>query len=92
MLAGISSDYYLRLEQGRDSHPSAQVLDALARALQLDVKASEYLHQLASPSSGRRDPAGIDAADGVRRVSSISSDGRQRGLRDIRGRRLWKCR
>jgi transcriptional regulator with XRE-family HTH domain len=65
MLAGISSDYYLRLEQGRDTHPSAQVLDALARALQLDVKASEYLHQLASPSSRGRDPAGIDAADGV---------------------------
>jgi transcriptional regulator with XRE-family HTH domain len=32
-LAGISSDYYLRLEQGRDHHPSAQVIDALARAL-----------------------------------------------------------
>ena len=28
MLAGISSDYYLRLEQGRDNHPSTQVLDA----------------------------------------------------------------
>jgi transcriptional regulator with XRE-family HTH domain len=65
MLAGISSDYYLRLEHGRDTHPPAQVLDTLARALQLDVKASEYLHQLASPSSRGRDPAGIDAADGV---------------------------
>jgi transcriptional regulator with XRE-family HTH domain len=32
MLAGISSDYYLRLEQGRDHHPSLQVIDALARA------------------------------------------------------------
>lgn len=32
MLADISSDYYSRLEQGRDTHPSAQVLDALARA------------------------------------------------------------
>jgi hypothetical protein len=31
MLAGISSDYYLRLEQGRDRNPSVQVLDALAR-------------------------------------------------------------
>jgi transcriptional regulator with XRE-family HTH domain len=35
MLAGISVDYYLRLEQGRDKHPSSQVLDALARALRL---------------------------------------------------------
>src|SRR6201998_488425 len=65
MLAGISSDYYLRLEQGRDTHPSAQVLDALARVLQLDVKASEYLHQLATPSSAGGAPAGGDAADGV---------------------------
>jgi transcriptional regulator with XRE-family HTH domain len=46
MLAGISVDYYLRLEQGRDEHPSAQILDALARALRLDVKATEHLHRL----------------------------------------------
>jgi transcriptional regulator with XRE-family HTH domain len=61
-LAGISSEYYLRLEQGRDKNPSAQILDALARALQLDVKATEYLHQLASPTSSRRDHASVEAA------------------------------
>src|SRR5262245_14148944 len=33
MLAGVSTEYYIRLEQGRDQHPSQQVLDALARAL-----------------------------------------------------------
>lgn len=49
MLAGISSDYYLRLEQGRDRNPSAQVLDALARVLLLDDTATGYLHQLAAP-------------------------------------------
>lgn len=65
LLAGISSDYYLRLEQGRDTHPSAQVLDALARALRLDVKATEYLHQLASPAVGSRGAAGADATDGL---------------------------
>ena len=65
-LAGISSEYYLRLEQGRDKNPSAQVLDALARALLLDIKATEYLHQLASSSSGHRDHASVEtAADGV---------------------------
>src|SRR6478735_6767231 len=64
-LAGISSEYYLRLEQGRDKNPSAQILDALARALRLDVKATEYLHQLASSASGRRDRARAEsAADG----------------------------
>ena len=62
LLAGISSDYYLRLEQGRDKRPSPQVLDALARALQLDVKATEYLHQLATPTGGRRDRPGVEVA------------------------------
>jgi transcriptional regulator with XRE-family HTH domain len=66
MLAGISSDYYLRLEQGRDTHPSAQVVDALARALRLDVKATEYLRQLASPTTSRRNYYDADAvADGL---------------------------
>ncbi len=53
-LAGISSAYYLRLEQGRDTRPSAQVVDALAHALRLDAKATEYLHRLASEPGGRR--------------------------------------
>jgi transcriptional regulator with XRE-family HTH domain len=65
LLAGISPDYYLRLEQGRDTNPSAQVLNALARALQLDVKASEYLHQLAKPSVGPQEAAATDATDGI---------------------------
>jgi transcriptional regulator with XRE-family HTH domain len=42
MLAGISSDYYLRLEQGRDRNPSIQVLEALARVLGLDQAATDY--------------------------------------------------
>jgi transcriptional regulator with XRE-family HTH domain len=43
MLAGISADYYLRLEQGRDRNPSIQVLESLARVLQLDDDATAYL-------------------------------------------------
>src|ERR1700755_3707544 len=35
MLAGVSADYYLRLERGRDRHPSVQVLEALARVLRV---------------------------------------------------------
>lgn len=49
MLAGISADYYLRLEQGRDRRPSTQVLDALARVLQLDPAATDYLRTLGTP-------------------------------------------
>lgn len=48
-LAGISADYYLRLEQGRDRHPSGQVLEALARVFGLDAAATEYLLSFAAP-------------------------------------------
>jgi transcriptional regulator with XRE-family HTH domain len=54
MLAGISTEYYLRLEQGRDHQPSDQVLDGLARALHLDEDASSYLRALARPAPRRR--------------------------------------
>lgn len=45
-LAGVSVDYYVRLEQDRGQHPSPEVLDALARALLLDEAARNYLHAL----------------------------------------------
>ncbi len=45
-LAGISVDYYIRLEQGRGPHPSRQVLSALARALMLTADAREYLFRM----------------------------------------------
>jgi transcriptional regulator with XRE-family HTH domain len=65
-LAGISSEYYLRLEQGRDKNPSAQILDALARVLLLDVQATAYLHQLANVAGNRRDHVHVEtAADGA---------------------------
>src|SRR5271155_4409526 len=54
MLAGISTEYYLRLEQGRDHQPSDQVLEGLARALQLDDDAAGYLRELARPQPTRR--------------------------------------
>jgi len=61
-LAGISSDYYLRLEQGRDQHPSPQVIDAVARALQLDEDATAYLHVLAQPDAAARRAAELEHA------------------------------
>jgi len=53
MLSGISGDYYLRLEQGRDQRPSEQVLDALARVLRLDADATAHLHRLGRPVATR---------------------------------------
>src|ERR1700689_146632 len=49
MLAGISADYYLRLERGRDKNPSVQVLESLARVLRLDEVEQDYLLGLAAP-------------------------------------------
>ncbi|MFJ6614840.1 helix-turn-helix domain-containing protein [Streptomyces sp. NPDC091289] len=46
MLSGISVEYYLRLEQGRDRNPSAQVIHALAGVLQLDAEGTAYLMSL----------------------------------------------
>lgn len=59
-LAGMSIDYYIRLEQGRGPHPSRQILAALARALMLTRDEREYLFRMAGespPTSGgpRRD-------------------------------------
>jgi transcriptional regulator with XRE-family HTH domain len=54
VLAGLSPDYYSRLEQGRQANISDEVLDALARALRLDEVEHAHLHDLAAPTSRRR--------------------------------------
>jgi transcriptional regulator with XRE-family HTH domain len=54
MLAGVSADYYVRLEQGRDQHPSEGVIEALGRALLLDDDAIAHLRGLATPTARRR--------------------------------------
>lgn len=61
MLAGMSVDYVVRLEQGRSSQPSAQLLGALARALRLSEDERAHLFHLA----GHRPPP----ADGVARLA-----------------------
>jgi transcriptional regulator with XRE-family HTH domain len=53
-LAGVSVDYYVRLEQGRAGQPSEDVLDALGRALRLDDTEWAHLHQLSRPVRRRR--------------------------------------
>ncbi len=53
-LAGVSTDYYTRLEQGRDLSPSEAVLDALARALELDDAGRAHLQHLAHPARRAR--------------------------------------
>ncbi|MDQ1018601.1 helix-turn-helix domain-containing protein [Streptomyces afghaniensis] len=52
-LAGVSVDYYIRLERGRETNPSPAVVDALGRALRLRGDGYERLHELAELASGR---------------------------------------
>jgi transcriptional regulator with XRE-family HTH domain len=59
LLAGVSVDYYTRLERGNLTGASEAVLDAVARALQLDEAERSHLFDLArtanaSPTAGRR--------------------------------------
>ncbi|MFD7733932.1 helix-turn-helix transcriptional regulator [Kitasatospora phosalacinea] len=57
MLAGMSSDYYAKIERGHLAGVSPEVLDALARALRLDDAETEHLHDLAraaNPAPARR--------------------------------------
>ncbi|MCU7727342.1 helix-turn-helix transcriptional regulator [Actinoplanes sp. KI2] len=66
-VAGVSVDYYIRLEQGRDRNPSAAVLDALADALRLDADERDHLHRLAAGRITGR-PAPVSARPGLRQL------------------------
>jgi transcriptional regulator with XRE-family HTH domain len=56
-LAGVSVDYYVRLEQGRTTNVSDAVLDAVARGLRLDDQEREHLSRLARPARAPRHPS-----------------------------------
>ncbi|URN12212.1 helix-turn-helix transcriptional regulator [Streptomyces radiopugnans] len=58
-LAGISVDYYVRLEQGRATQPSPEVLDALAGALGLDAAERGHLGTLVGARRGPAPRAGV---------------------------------
>jgi transcriptional regulator with XRE-family HTH domain len=61
-LAGVSSPYYIRLEQGRDRHPSAEVVAALGRALRLDEQTLAYFKRLAGQAPiDSQPPGGVDS-------------------------------
>lgn len=62
LLAGMSTDYYMRLEQARGPQPSTQILAALARAIRLTEDERDHLYLLA----GHRPPAGRQAGNHVR--------------------------
>lgn len=70
-LAGVSADYYARLEQGRQPTASAYVLDAVASALQLGDAERRYLHDLAHARRSRRKSADDPRSASEFRVSHL---------------------
>ncbi|MEY9889876.1 transcriptional regulator with XRE-family HTH domain [Catenulispora sp. MAP12-49] len=50
-LAGVSIDYYIRLERGKETRPSPAVVEALGRALRLDAEELGYLRELAAQAA-----------------------------------------
>jgi transcriptional regulator with XRE-family HTH domain len=67
-LAGISPEYYVRLERGRDRHPSRSVIDALAGALGLDADSTAYLASLAAVDPARAARPRAEVGADVRRL------------------------
>ncbi|WP_425838539.1 helix-turn-helix transcriptional regulator [Streptomyces fractus] len=66
MLAGVSAEYYARMERGNLSGTSEAVLDSLARALQLDESERAHLMDLARAASAPRRPARRRTAQPIR--------------------------
>ncbi|MET7570082.1 helix-turn-helix transcriptional regulator [Streptomyces sp. NPDC005492] len=64
-LAGMSVDYYTRLEQSRGPHPSRQMLTALARALRLTDDERDHLFHLAGEEPPRRGSASAHVRPGL---------------------------
>lgn len=67
-LTGMSTDYYVRLEQERGPQPSEQMLAALARALRLSNDERDYLYRLAGRGAPPRTPLDTHVAPGLLRV------------------------
>ncbi|MGI8880057.1 MAG: helix-turn-helix transcriptional regulator [Jatrophihabitans sp.] len=73
-LSGVSVDYYVRLEQGRATQPSEQVLDALARVLELDETERGHLYRLARRRRRRAKAPGARVRPEVLRVLDLIAD------------------
>ena len=71
-LAGLSIDYYIRLEQGKETNPGGSILDGLARALRLNEEEHAHLYALANHAAGRTargsPPASRVVRPGVRQL------------------------
>jgi transcriptional regulator with XRE-family HTH domain len=73
-LAGMSVDYYIRLEQGRGPRPSRQVLSALARALMLTADERDYLFRVAGESPPVQAGPSREITPGIRHLLDSMPD------------------
>jgi transcriptional regulator with XRE-family HTH domain len=73
-LAGMSTDYYTRLEQGRSPQPSAQILGSVARALRLTPDERDYLFRVAGLSAPDRHHRGDYVPPALLRVFDRLAD------------------
>jgi len=73
-LAGLSVDYVVRLEQGRATTPSAQVVAALARALQLSTDERDHLYRLAGLQPPATGIIGEHVPPGLQRILARLGD------------------
>ncbi|MEV4137309.1 helix-turn-helix transcriptional regulator [Dactylosporangium sp. NPDC049742] len=74
LLAGMSTDYVVRLEQGRSAQPSAQMLSALARALRLTEDERDHLYHLAGQQPPRSPGGATHARAGLLRMLDLLGD------------------
>jgi transcriptional regulator with XRE-family HTH domain len=67
-LSGMSTDYYIRIEQQRGPHPSEQMLAAIARGLHLSLAERDHLFRLAGHSAPQRALRGDHINPGIMRI------------------------
>ncbi|MEV4641246.1 helix-turn-helix transcriptional regulator [Actinoplanes sp. NPDC049548] len=72
--AGVSVDYYVRLEQGRGRAVSDAVLDAISRVLRLDDAEREHLRNLARPAPASKRPEPRPVRPGLQRLLDAMTD------------------
>ena len=73
-MAGISVDYLVRLEQGRATNPSTQVLTALSRALRLTIEERDHLYTVAGQAPPRRSSMPAHVPPSVQRLVDRLAD------------------
>ncbi len=82
-LAGMSADYYMRLEQARSPQPSTQLLASLARALRLSDEERDHLYLLAGHRPPAARPGGEHISPGLLRVLDELTDTPAQILNDL---------